>query len=259
MSAPTAQVPQDRVSPPPAPPSTPRYDPRHRGVRVVGAAVVGLLTLGLAVGTVPEMVRDSQTQSFAVPEGTRELRIVGDVGDVDVRGVAAGLPTGISAEKHWSFREPHARAETSDGVTTLTMDCPGFPALGQCYADWDVAVPEDLDVVVRTSVGDVDAAGLVGDVVVRSSVGAVAVTGTPSSLDVSTGVGDVDAVLTTPAEQVLVRSGVGDVHVTLPGDVAYDLRTKGMEPADVRVDTSSTSDYEVVLESGVGSVLVSEG
>ncbi|RIK15603.1 MAG: hypothetical protein DCC50_07585 [Acidobacteria bacterium] len=259
MTTPTPQVPADRVSPPPSPPSAPRYDPRHRGLRVVGATVAGLLTLGLAVGTVPEMVRDSQTQSFTLPEGTRELRIVGDAGDVDLRGVAAGVPTGISAEKHWSFREPHARAETSDGVTTLTMDCPGFPALGQCYADWDVAVPEDLTVVVRTSVGDVDAAGLTGDVVVRSSVGGVKVAGAPSSLDVTTSVGDVEAVLTSPAERLVARSAVGDVRVTLPGDVAYDLRTTGMDPADVRVETSSTSDYEVVLNSGVGSIVVTAG
>lgn len=252
-------MPQDRPVPLPAPPSTPRYDPRHRGVRVVGAVAVGVLTLGLSAGTVPEMVRDSQTQTFEVPAGTRELRIVGDVGDVDVRGVAAGGATGISAEKHWSFREPRARAETSDGVTTVTMDCPGFPVLGQCYANWDVAVPEDLTVVVRTSVGDVAASGLAGVVVVHSAVGAVTVTGAPSSLDVSTSVGDVEAVLSSPAERVLVRSSVGDVQVTLPAGVTYDVEARSMDPADVRVDTSPTSDYEVVVESSVGSVLVTQG
>lgn len=259
MTTPTVQVPQDRVPPSPAPPSTPRYEPRHRAVRVVGAAFVGLLALALAAGTVPEMVRDSQTQSFALPEGIHELRIVTQSGDVDLRGVAAGGRTGIEAEKHWSFREPQAHVETSDGVSTVTMECPGFPVFGQCYADWDVAVPEDLAVVVRSTIGDVDAAGLTGDVVVRGSVGQVTVAGAPSSLEVTTSMGDIDAVLSSPTDRVVVRTSLGDVRVTLPADVAYDVTTKSTDPADVRVDTSPTSDHEVVVETSLGSILVAEG
>ncbi|AXH96833.1 DUF4097 family beta strand repeat-containing protein [Ornithinimicrobium avium] len=255
MTPATTTVPQDRVAPPPGPTSAPRYDPRHRGLRIGGAALVGLLGIGLAVSTVPEMVRDAEVQSFDLPAGTQELRIVGDVGDVDLRGVPEGGRTGISADKHWSFREPAARVESTGGITTVTMDCPEF-AVGQCYADWDVAVPSHVTVVVRTSVGDVDADGLTGDLAVHSSVGDIAVTGSPAVLEVSTSVGDVSATLGAPADRVTLRTSVGDVALTLPGGVAYDLKAQGLDPADVRVETSPTSEHHVSVESDLGSVLV---
>lgn len=259
MTRSTTAGPQDRTGSPPPPSDVPRYDPRHRGLRVAGAALVALLGVSIAVGTVPEMVRDAEFQSFLLPAHTQELRIVGDVGDVHLRGVPDGGGTGISADKHWSFREPQARMETTGGITTVTLDCPGFPVLGQCYADWDAAVPQDLRVVVRTSVGDVDAGGLSGDLSVHSAVGQVSVTGSPAHLEVSTSVGDVSAVLAAPADRVAVRTGVGDVTLTLPDDVAYDLTTQSLDPADVRVETSPTSEHHVSVDSGIGSVLVTAG
>lgn len=243
----------------PPPTTAPRYDPRHRPVRVAAAAGVALLTVGAAAMGVPEMVRDSRVQSFAVPEGTRELRVVSDVGDVDVRGVPDGGATGLSADKHWSFREPEARQETVGAVTTVSLECPGIATFGQCYADWTVAVPEDLKVVVRSTVGDVDLEGLTGDLVVTSSVGQVTVAASPSSLDVTTSVGDVSAVLGEPADRVSVRTSVGDVDLTLPGGVAYDVQASSLDPADVRVETSPGSEHEVTVESSVGSVLVADG
>ena len=242
------------------PPSTaPRYDPRHRAVRVAAAGAVALVTVGAATMGVPDLVRDSDVQSFALPEGTRELRVVSDAGDVDVRGVAAGGQTGIDADKHWSFREPEVTLETVGAVTTVSMECRGIATLGQCYADWTVSVPEDLKVIVRSSVGDVDLAGLTGDLAVSSSVGAVTVAASPSSLDVATSVGDVSAVLGEPADRVSVRTSVGDVELTLPAGVTYDLRASSLDPADVLVQTSSSSEHEVTVESSVGSILVTDG
>lgn len=256
-------TPQDRVPPAGPPDTAPTYDPRHRGLRVAGAAVVALAVVGSTVGSVPEMVRDAEVQEFALPDGTHELRISTDAGDVDVRSATADAAPGITAHKHWSFREPQARVDSSGGVTTVTMDCPGILAgamtFGQCYADWTVSVPEDVKVVVRTHVGDVDLTDLTGELVVTSSVGDVAVNGSPSRLDVSTSVGDVTAVLRDPADLVDVSTSVGDVVLTLPGDTSYDVRASSLEPADVQVDTSQESDHEVRVESSVGAVRISSG
>lgn len=261
----TTAPPQDRAAPPqdrgvlPPPSGAPRYDPRHRPVRLAAAAGVGLLAVVLAAAGLPDVVRDAEVQSFELPEGTRELRIVSATGDVDVRGVGAGEAASLSADKHWSFREPEASLERAGAVTTVSVDCPSFSMLGRCYADWTVAVPEDLKVVVRSTVGDVELAGLTGDLQVASTVGQVTVDASPASLDVATSVGDVSVVLGRPADVVAVRTSVGDVDLTLPGGVSYDVRASSIDPADVLVDTSPASEHRVTVESSVGSILVADG
>lgn len=262
MSAPTrpAPAPQD-VPPAPPPLPTPTYHRRHRGLRVAGAAVVGLLVGAGAVATVPEMVRDADEQVITVPPDTVRLDLRGDVGDVDVRAAAGGEEARVTASKHWSFREPVARVTSQDGALSVSLDCPRVPSvLGRCDADWEVVVPAGTDVVVRAGVGDVEVIGLTGEVAVHGSVGDVLVSGAPSSLDVATSVGEVDVVLDEPAESVRVRTSVGDVALRLPEGVTYDVRAaSSLEPATVEVDSSSTSPYEVEVSTGVGSVLVGHG
>lgn len=243
----------------PAPLTTPTYHRRHRGFRLAGLAVVGLLVVAGTVSTVPEMVRDSVDETFPLPAGTVELDVRGDAGDVVVREVAEGRPTGITASKHWSFREPTAEVTTAGGVTSVSLDCaPGV--VGQCYADWTIAVPPGLKVVVRPSVGDVDVSGVTGDVTVNGSVGDVRVSGAPSSLDVTTSVGAVSATLREPAESVRLRSSVGDIELRLPEGVEYDVRaTSPLDPATVEVPTSGQSEYDVDLTTSVGSITVTGG
>lgn len=259
-ATPYRHVPRTRgtpATPPPLP--TPTYHRRHRGFRVAGLAVVGLLVTAGAVSTVPEMVRDAEDEVFALPEGTAELHLRGDAGDVLVRGVADGQPTGITASKHWSFAEPTARVDTAGGVTSVFLDCTPVP-FGQCYADWAVAVPEGMKVVLRTSVGDVDVAGVTGDVTVDGSVGDVRVTGSPTTLEVTTSVGQVSAVLQEPAESVRLRSSVGDIDLRLPEGVTYDVRaTSPLDPAAIGVETSDQSEYDVDVSTSVGSVVITDG
>jgi hypothetical protein len=248
----------DLSTPPPLP--APTYQRRHRGWRLAGLAAVGLLVAAGAASTVPEMVRDTQEEVFALPAGTIELDLRGDAGDIVLREAGPGREPGIVAEKHWSFREPTVEVSAAGGVTSASLDCPSLAQLGQCYASWTVTVPEGLKVVVRANVGDVDVAGLTGEVTVQGSVGDVQVSGAPSTLDVSTSVGSIDAALSEPASSVRLRSSVGDVDLRLPGDVAYDVQaSSSLDAATVDVETSSDSDYEVDVETSVGSVSVTEG
>ena len=131
---------------------------------------------------------------------------------------------------------------------------------GQCYADWSVAVPAGMTVVLRASVGDVDVAGLTGEVSVQGAVGDVTVAGAPSSLDVSTSVGQIDATLDEPAGSVRLRTSVGDIDLRLPDGVEYDVRAESsLDPATVEVETSSDSEYDVEVTTSVGSVLITDG
>lgn len=244
-------------SPPASAPPAPTYHRRHRGLRLGGLAVVGLLVAAGAASTVPEMVRDADEEVFALPEGTVELDLRGGAGDVVLR---EGGEPGIVAEKHWSFREPEVRVSTVGGVTSASLDCSSAARLGQCWADWAVTVPAGMPVVVRAGVGDVDVAGLTGAVTVHGSVGDVQVGGAPSSLDVSTSVGSVDVVLSEPASSVRLRTSLGDVDLRLPGDVAYDVDARSAVDAPVvEVETSSASEHDVEVSTSVGSVVITEG
>lgn len=252
--------PQDLTRPGPPPPlPAPTYHRRHRGLRLAGLGVVGLLVLAGTASTVPEMVRDAQDEVHALPEGTVELDLSGDVGDVSVREAVGGEAASVTASKHWSFREPTVELSTTDAVTSVSLDCPRVARFGQCYADWDVVVPEGMAVVVRASVGDVDVADLSGPVSVRGSVGDVTVSGAPSRLDASTSVGQIDVTLDEPVETVRLRSSVGDVSLRLPADVTYDVHAaSAVDDPVVQVQTSTTSPYAVDVSSSVGSVLVTD-
>ncbi|WP_156875722.1 DUF4097 family beta strand repeat-containing protein [Ornithinimicrobium pekingense] len=256
-----APPPQDLTrpgAPPPLP--APTYHRRHRGLRIAGLGVVGLLVLAGAASTVPEMVRDAEEEVHALPGGTVELDLSGDVGDVSVREVAAGQEPSVTASKHWSFREPTVEVSTTDAVTSVSLDCPRLARFGQCYADWDVLVPEGMAVVMRASVGDVDIADVTGAVTVRGSVGDVSVSGTPARLDASTSVGQIDVTLDEPVGTVRLRSSVGDVTLRLPAGVTYDVdAVSAVDEPVVQVQTSTTSPYAVDVSSSVGSVLVTDG
>lgn len=263
--APYRHVPRPPADVPSAPPSAPpplpapTFHRRHRGFRLAGLALVGLVVAAGAMSTVPEMVRDAEDEVLALPEGTVELDLRGDIGDVVVREVASGRPTGITAHKHWSFREPAVRVDTAGGVTSVSLACTAA-SVGECYADWTVAVPEGLKLVLRPGVGDVDVSGVTGEVAVHGSVGDVQVSGAPSSLEVTTSVGQVDALLREPAESVRLRSSVGDIELRLPEGVAYDVRaTSPLDETTVEVQTSDESGYDVDVTTGVGSVLVTDG
>lgn len=257
MSAPPRD---DRAPHAPPPLPAPVYHRRHRGVRLAGLAVVGVLVTSGVLSTVPQMVRDARDEAFVLPDGTVELNLRGDAGDVVVREVEDGRPTGITASKHWSFREPTARVDTAGGVTSVFLDCPPAPLVGQCYADWTVAVPAGTTVVLRAGLGDVDVSGVTGEVTVDGSVGDVRVAGSPSALDVTTSVGQVSAVLRDPAGSVRLRSDVGDIDLRLPEGVAYDVRASSpLDPATVEVETSDRSQYDVDVTTDVGSVVITDG
>lgn len=249
--------PQDHAAQPlPAP----AYARRHVPVRVVGGAAVALLVAGGVAATVPPMVEDAEHQVLTLPDGTVELVVLGDAGDVDVRAAAPGEEPVVTATKHWSFREPTPVVTTRGGVATVSLDCPPAAQFAQCYADWQVAVPAEMPVTVRASVGEVDVTGLTGDVTVDGSVGDVTVTGAPTSLQVTTSVGQISASLAEPPASVELRTGVGDVQLRLPDDATYDVRaTATLDPAVVEVENDPASEHEVRVSSSVGSVLVTGG
>ncbi len=246
------------AGPPPLP--TPVYQRRHRGLRLGGLALVGLVVAGGAASNVPEMVRDGEEETITLPADMRVLDLRAAAGEVVVRPVAEGQQPTVVASKHWSLREPTTSVGTAGDVTSLSLDCPPTGWVGRCYADWQVSVPADLTVLVRAEVGDVDVAGLTGEVEVRGSVGDVSVTGSPSTLSVTTSVGRVSASLEDPPESVRLRTSVGDVDLHLPSGVAYDVQdTSSLEEAVLDVQTSTTSPHHVQVGSSLGTVRVSDG
>ena len=129
--------------------------------------------------------------------------------------------------------------------------------MARCYGDFSLVVPEGMDITVRSSTGDVDLTGVTGPVTVQSSVGDVRLEGAPSEADLRSSVGQVTAVLGEPASMLSVQTAVGDIDLTLPGEVAYDVRSRS-EVSDVvtTVRQDSRSEYVVDVSSNVGTITI---
>ena len=120
----------------------------------------------------------------------------------------------------------------------------------------DVGLPSNVDVDLRTSLGDVQVRGMQGSVLVDVEAGDVDVQGPTRSAGVHTGLGDVVAMIEGPIDieaedgGVYVEQGVGgvDVHVEAPrGDVEVWLRNdldvdlEVRTPGRIRVQTDAFS------------------
>lgn len=229
----------------------------YTALRITGAILTGGLALSGATSLAPGLVRASDVTQIPWPEGTESLRIESDTGQVFVH--QDGQP-GLQIEKTWSFTPPRQTVTTVDGVTTMKITCDQGP-FNRCDSDWDVVVPEGMDVRVHSNLGDVTAEGLTGALDLSSDFGDVRVGGAPESLTATSNLGDIEARLSHNVPMVVLTTDLGQVEATVPGDIAYDLRAT-TSLGDVRteglvIDPDST--YRIEARSNLGDVSVHPG
>ncbi|MEU2199233.1 hypothetical protein [Isoptericola sp. NPDC019482] len=226
--------------PTPAQAPGPHRSPVGRALLVVGI-VVGLLAVAWgALFLVDRAVAstDTQHETYAAV-GTVEL-VADD--DVTVRAVEGGQVE-VDRIAHSGLTSPTYRADEGTDRLVVAHECPDWPwVAGECGGELAVTLPADTTLVVRTSNGDVVAAGVAGDAELRSSNGDVESSGS-GRLDASSSNGDV--VVDDAAGDVLARSSNGDLEVTgVQGSVDADT-------SNGRVDVSGvTGDVRAVSSNG---------
>jgi hypothetical protein len=138
----------------------------------------------------------------------------------------------------------------------------------------EIVLPDDRDLEIRTTLGDVSVTGTIASVIIDVDIGHVRVRGADAGLGVQTGLGDIDArspghvdlrteegdvtlVQTGDPRDVVIDTGEGHVLVELADDANVDLRirTEGtIRVNTARMTTITSGRYERRL--GTGAVLV---
>lgn len=227
-------------------------------LRIIGGVLALLIVLGLAVPAVGQLIRRTDQSTYELPAGLTTLTVESATGDITVHAVDADQEPHARATVQSSFRGPRVEAEQDVDSATLTAECPGVNWFNVCEVSWEVFVPVDASLDLRTAVGDVTVVGLSGPVNAHSSVGDVTVQDSRSpDLDLDSSVGDITVTALAPGS-VTASSSTGDLTVQLPDEgSAYRLVTRtslGGTHRDIRED--ATSPYVITLSTSVGDITV---
>lgn len=264
---------------------TPRPEQPRRGrtpgVRrgwIVGGGILTAVLLGLAFFQVLGFIARETTiveRTFDAA-ALRDVRIVevhSDRGTIEVTGadtdevrVWSRVSRGLVAPSH--------RIEVEGDRLVVHSDCP-VVLNDHCDVDHELTVPNDLEVVVRSSNGDVRLTDLDGAASVRTQHGDVDLTRLAGALRVEGDMGTVRATqITSPTAEVAVDHGrielafdatptrvsitssFGDVLVTVPDEPGSFAVTTTTRFGDVRngLRTDASSGSSIAVDSSFGDV-----
>lgn len=268
-------------SPRPVPAPPPR-SPRPRGARwwwvIAGLMIVGTLLWGL-VQMVVALAHEErvETETFDAAAVTA-LRVDSASGRVTITATETS-EISVRAAISDGLRSTGESREVIDGELVLRTTCPVFGS-DFCRTSYDIEVPRDLPITVRTANGRTEITGAAGPIDINGDHGNVVLDRVTGPLVASTdngvihGIGlamataDVDSdngrvtlEFAAAPTNVEATTDNGSVEVVVPDDgTAYrvDLRTgNGREDQQVRVDPASPR--ALTLSTSNGNVTVRTG
>lgn len=226
----------------PAAPEPPSSSPLVVTLRTVGIALAAVVVAWAAVQAADwaassegeeRLSYDSAVNVELVADGPVTVR-VGQVGTVEVRREWREGLVPVSFEV----------SESSDRLV-VTHGCPWF--LSVCRAGLEVSVPEDTDVVVRTSDGHIEVAGIAGDLVASTGSGPVLVERVGGDVDARTSSGRVEAIAVDG--DALLSTGSGSIAAEQIGG-SLEART-----SSGRIDVRDVGG-EALTHTGSGHIVV---
>lgn len=210
-------------------------------------ALFSIVLLPSMLGCAP--VREERV---AFDADARSVLVETEVGNVFVSSARGGEPE-VVATLHG--RRAEFREEVDGGQHAFSVDCP--PAALTCYVDFEVALPDGVDLEVVSGSGNIEVEAVeLLDVVLDSGSGNVKGDEmTAETLDANSGSGNVTVGLVAAPRRVVAQSSSGDVELVLPSG-RYDLTVEsGSGSTDVRgLDDESGSDSVIVARSSSGDV-----
>lgn len=172
----------------------------------------------------------------------RTVELVAD-GDVAVRAAEGDVE--VEAIAHIGLTSPVYSTREEGDRLVVTHECRAFLSFPRCEGELDVTLPAGTEVVVRTSNGEVIAAGIAGTLEVGTSNGDVESTGNTGRQTLTSSNGD-----------IVVRDADGDVSVgTSNGDVEAERIDGSLDSETSNGRTSVVDvDGDVVAESSNGRI-----
>lgn len=227
----------------------------RRTVRVLGSVIALLMVLTAAYSATAQASRHTGTTTHELSAGLTSVELVNDVGSVLVVPVAAGERPRAVVTATGGFREPGVDVVGSGESVTLAGSCPSSVWFRPCDVQWQLHLPADAAVSVRTSVGDVTVAGVGTTVHAETSVGVVTVDDVSAqTVTALSSVGDVVVDVDVPPSDLTATTSTGNVVVTVPdGGTTYRVRSGtsiGTVTNSLPVDAASPHRLEALTSIG---------
>jgi hypothetical protein len=268
----------------------PRYDPPRRlgpsperdrawrlGIGVAGGAVLLAVVLFLGAATTATWWNGRQfaeipaTAGLGAPEALQLTSTVGDVrvqSSPDVVEVTLSLVAPGTTVPAADGEQARALLEHGGGgeTTTVRVSQPEnystWPGTG-CARDVLLLVPEDLDLdlELRSELGDVTAEGTFAALDVDADIGEVHLgpVSAPQGVRVSADLGGIEAELVAPGPSAVdLSSSLGDITLRLPADASGPVGAAS-ELGDVEISAAGTSTWQIETSAELGTEDVDPG
>lgn len=213
------------------------------------ALLAGCDALGKAAGA-----HNPPPASFTVSARVTDVVVDGGSGSVDVTGSARSTVS-VSQQATYSSTAPTATHALHGTTLTVSYTCPTQIVCGVSY---DLQVPQGVAVSVSTDAGAITLTSLAGSVQARADAGlitAVAMRSPVSSF--KSDAGGIIATFSVAPQSLTATTTVGPITLTVPGSVAYLLKTHtivGSSTVTVRKGTSPA--HTINASSDLGSISI---
>jgi hypothetical protein len=262
--------------PPPGPTAPPPIKRTPVGVRFLWKLFAGILILGAltwgAYQIVTLLAHEERTeeQSFAAA-GLTTLDVDGSSGSITITGTETET-IHVTARISDGLRKTGESRRVVGNTLQLHNTCPNFGS-DWCRVDYEISVPRDLTVVVRSDNGSVDVSGLTSPVNIDTDNGSVDLAELSGEVHVSSDNGRIDAVrlraqtvtastdngrltleFAVPPTTVVATADNGRITVVVPNDdTAYRVETEtdnGSRNVTVNEDDGSTRTITARTDNG---------
>lgn len=204
---------------------------------ICSLVVVGVTGAWFGIGEQAGQGRVTETISTELPvEQPASLTInnrVGDisisVGDTDVIQVQATKEARavLGSWAQDTLQRINVRAESSGDTAQITVDMPTGLRLRSASVDFEIVVPQNVNLDIVNNVGDISVTETAGSLRLRNNVGDITISNVTvrEEYDVEADVGDIEleGQLGEDAGTLLLRTRVGGIVVSLPEDSRFTL------------------------------------
>lgn len=236
-------------------------------------ALVG--TAGVVVVGLTELFPVEDRATLAQPGPIRTVEVDVEVGRVEVVA-GQGDEARITRTRRYLRGAPAVREELVGGVLRIEAECQRIFVVG-CSVDYRLEVPAGVSVIVRSERGSVSVADITGMVEVDAGAGSVRLTGTKGPvrvetsagrvegvdiaaeyLDATTGAGSIRLSFTDPSGRIGLKTGAGNIDLTLPAVAGgYRVATDaGAGDVQVTVDQNPGGNRAVTATTGAGNIRI---
>jgi hypothetical protein len=221
-------------------------------------AVSAILVLGsaLALGAWWLGSSERQISTYSVRGSLRSISL--DLGRANAVIMGGGSRPAVEVRRTDTFafgRRARSQRQVSAGVLRLRSRCDDL-VLGTCSATYQVTVPDNIPINVRTSSGDVRFNAYRGSARIDTGTGDIDVTAYCGfALQARAETGNVRANASCALERMELRSRAGDVHAVVPpGRYRLDADSDGGNSKVRGVTAADDAPFQIQALSSAGDV-----